>query len=279
MSRKVWLAVFLIIAINIFSEEIVDTLEMTTDSITNSEQKEFNSNEHSRIKDKQLTCLKYSTIYFIPTAAYIYSIYLTEKPKKHNNFLVYCISYPTGFVLLEYLITDVVLNNQNILVQYQNNAISLNTQVGLCTPTSYYYDSSVPFPLIDAQAMTKIALEYEKKLKGQFSLSIQLQMYTMLFSFYRLTSYNLYSSDIGVELGNWRVSVNKNLFSYDFNENDETVNYGNDFWGFGIGWSKRFYPYKGILIEPNIAYRYSRTADYSTSIIGLFGGVNLGYRF
>lgn len=233
MEKRVWLIFVIAIAINIFSEEMIDTLGLPTDSITSREKKEFESNEDRRIQEKQLTCLKYSAIYFIPTAAYIYSIYLTEKPKEHNNVLVYCISYPAGFVLLEYLITDVVLNNQNILVQNQNNALSLNTQIGLCTPTSYYYDSSVPFPSIDAQAMTKIALEYEKKLKGRFSLSAQLQMYTMLFSFYRLTSYNLYSSDIGFEIGNWRVSVNKTLFSYDFNENDETVNYGNDFWGFG----------------------------------------------
>ncbi|MGE3062598.1 MAG: hypothetical protein AB7T10_03095 [bacterium] len=289
MDRRVWLAVIFLIAVSIFCED-VDTVytapslefpQENSDTIANFENKEIDDtiiDTDQKIRNKQSTCLKYGAFYFIPTAAYIYSIYLNELPDEHNNNCVYCISYPIGLVTLEGFIANIILNKPFFSIENPKSFISLDGNVGIITPLTYIYDNGGPILNLDIKGFNRIALEYEYRFNKGFGIQICGERLGAMADFSDDYIYGFFGYSLGFRFTDWSININKILFGYSFKDNT-SKDYGSDFWGFGIGWSNRYYPYKGLFIEPDVSYRFSRTADYSVSIIGLFGGVNLGYRF
>lgn len=282
MSKKVWLVVILIIAINIFSKDI-DTIETVLNSDTISDTLSVKQ-ENSTIEPMKSNALSYYTIgcindillYPIPTTIYMFFNFFNIRLEKHNNALIYLFTYPIGLIFLEKFVTNMIVNKPNFSLKEPHSCISMNGQVGVITPASYSSETIVPH--FDAKGFSKIAIDYEFQLNEKFSMSLCGERLGATSNFGGEYIYGFYGLALGAEFSSWKITLNKILFGYSYRY-DDLKSYGYDFWGFGIEWSKRYYPYKGIFIEPNIAYRFSRTADYSVSIIGLFGGVNIGYRF
>jgi|GEM_PF-6630985 hypothetical protein len=280
LKKSLIMALLLALSIITFSQDI-DTLQ-----INNPTESDIDTNREARIEstavDSQKSPLLYNrfigiimdeTAFVIPLAFFFTKAYW----EPHNNILVYMCAYPVGVVFIEKFVKNMFVHPPNFASRESHSYISVNGQFGVITPTSAVSSEFSP-PNIDVKGFYRAALEYEYQLNSSFGIQIQGEY---LGSTGYLTGdylYRFFGYSVGLRFTDWYINVNKILFGYSF-INAESKEYGSDFWGFGIGWSKRYYPYKGLFIEPDISYRFSRTADYSVSIIGLFIGGKIGVKF
>ena len=285
LSKKVWLAVVLMEALNIFSGDI-DTINAisTPDTLNDTLKTETSDSAVNPLKqdtisqNRDYNRLKNAALCLIPNAAYIYSISVNEKPEEHNNILIYFISYPAGMICLEGFIINNIIAKPYLKLEEPHSYISMNGQLGVITPTTLTQDNGGPSINMDAKGCYRVALEYEYQLNKDFGIQVKGEGFGTIGHLTEDYLYRLFGVSLGCKFTDWSINVNKINFGYSFKEGI-LKDYGTDFWGFGIGWSKKYYLCKGMFIEPDITYRFSRTKDYSVSIIGLFGGLSIGCNF
>jgi len=198
----------------------------------------------------------------------------------HNNILVHMCVYPMGAVFIEKFIKNMFVHKPYFSREEPHLYFSMNGQVGVITPASAVSHANEGFygPNMDAKVSAILALQFEYLLNKSFGIQVAVEGLGDAGYLTEENEYRFLGHSVGLRFIDWSINVNKINLGYSFKDNTSIV-YNDDFWGFGVGWSKRIYLYKGIFIEPDITYRFSRTADYSVSIIGLFGGLDVGIKF
>lgn len=284
MDKRVWLVLIVALAMNIFSEEIVDTLRVQSDTIPDTLKEEHSdivkvqASQNPFLYNKCVGTAMDGLIYSFPIMIYTISAYNKATLDTHNNSLIYCLSYPAGLVFVEKFIKNLYIHNPDISFDNAYSSVLLKEQLGIITPTTFSYDPLVPFQHFDARLFSVTAIQFDFNPNEMTSFIVRADQLDAMLSFNNEVGYRYHSIAIGAEFYNWSIYINKMFFGYGVNGVPVTF-YGIDFWGVGIEWSKRVLLYKKLSIETTVAYRFSRSVYFDNSIIGIFSGMNIKYKF
>ncbi len=243
--------------------------------------------------DWRYGCLIDGLTYLIPII-----IYYTPLVDSQLYFSYYplndCVTpyiYPVGLVFAEKIIKSIILTENRELLKSEKE-IKIFAQTGFGLP--YYarlfiQNEFAPFPeLVEfSHLINDMGINYVSPIKiWNNNIFVALNFYT----FPDKNSPVFVSTGLGLVINNYNVSVEKVVLGkYNeipsvgyqwFVENNYIVNYKFDFWGISLGWGKKFNIWKGFYVEPRLQYKFIYTKDFkSGSIVGIMGGLSIGYKF
>lgn len=284
MRKIVLLVIFILITLNIFSElaekSYVDappaeTIQLPDSIITQDRANPF-------LYNNWVGCLMDGAIFLVPMLG---TVMLNSAFNGYNGFniLVPCLTVPFGAVLTEKFIKSVVINGIDRKQDNHFSSIAITINPGFVTPPTFkdLSGQEIPISNIEIRGFSKLSILYRYSINNNTSFISTFERYTALIFEHPV----YYSIGVGFNLHNYTVTVDNVIFGR------EQVNYSGGYdivwrsWigkfpGVGLGWTKRFYMYRGLFIEPGLQLKIAGAINgEDASLLGIFGGINIGYRF
>ena len=186
------------------------------------------------------------------------------------------LTIPFGMVLTEKLVKSIIINKVKTKKIDSYNNVFAYANIGYITPAIIGPDEvELDVPYFNIYPMLKLGVGYKYNINERFAMLLLMEQYI-----------KYYSVGIGISFSDYTITFDNVLFepkSESLPEGGHTVVYKSwigKFPGIGLGWTKRFYMYKGFFIEPGLQLKIAGAINgEDASLLGIFGGINIGYRF